>query len=115
MGGKVYGGTRSNTGGLEYRTAQPVGIKTRTNSIQNFEIYPNPNNGLFTVQLSIQDKQQVGVKIYDIRGTEVRSENWGLQNGSVDRKIDLSSLAKGIYFIHLQTDKNVVAKKVIIE
>jgi hypothetical protein len=75
----------------------------------DFEIYPNPNQGHFTI--SIPDNIEVAdLKIYNAFGKLITS-----QSANAEIMIDLSSQAKGIYFIHIQTNEKTLVEKVVVE
>ena len=77
--------------------------------LQKLSIYPNPNSGQFTVDFS-----NVNVNTFKIIGldgqliTQINLTN-SIQN------IDLSSLAKGIYFIQYEVNGLSQNKKIIIQ
>jgi hypothetical protein len=86
-------------------------VNIDTTSIQTQEInddvitiYPNPSNGLYTLNIKSSNlKSQVNnyCKIYDIFGNivmEKRIENFSLL---LNDRIDLTPMAKGIYFAEL--------------
>lgn len=79
----------------------------------NFNIYPNANNGLFTLELAKglpSDNNQV--RIYDINGKEIYS----METNDMKTAIDLSSQPKGIYFLKLfRGNIEVGAKKIVVE
>ncbi len=66
------------------------------------KIYPNPSNGLFTIQLD----KKAEVKVMNILGSVVYN-----QNLSGKSKIDLSNQASGIYFLNIDG----VSQKIIIK
>lgn len=70
-------------------------------------IYPNPNNGQFTIQSS----HDLRVKLVNALGQVVNEFKLTPDN---DFKVEVSGLAKGIYFIQAETDSNTMSKKVII-
>lgn len=74
----------------------------------NVAVYPNPTNGLFTIQLESKEKQLV--QLYDITGNIVLTQS--LENGN--GTIDASHLAAGVYTINIKGSESVVNKKLII-
>ena len=72
-------------------------------------IYPNPATTLLTVnsnQLAVQT-----VIIKDIQGRIIFKKNESFIGSQI---IDVSGLENGLYFIKLQTDHNLIEKKIII-
>ena len=58
-------------------------------------VYPNPNNGKFTIQSSV-NSGQLSVDVYNMLGQSVYSTSLNLSQGG-DLKIDLTSHPSGIY------------------
>ncbi len=74
----------------------------------NVAIYPNPTNGLFTIQLESKEKQLI--QLYDIAGNIVLTQS--LENGN--NTIDASYLAAGIYNISIKGNTSLTNKKLVI-
>ncbi len=84
----------------------PTGLKNQTETVMN--LYPNPSNGSFTIELNSKEKQSIHV--FDITGNEVLSQS--IENGKAI--IDGSHLASGIYNINIKGSDSVVNKKLVI-
>lgn len=80
----------------------------------NIDIYPNPSNGQIVVDVA-GETQGLNVSILDINGKLIQSEQIGKVSGSVRKAIDLSSVAKGMYFIKLDDGKDALTQKLIIQ
>jgi hypothetical protein len=77
----------------------------------DFSVFPNPNNGSFYLN-STMLQQQADVKVYDISGRTLLHRK--VQEPSGTLQIQLDDNTTGLYFIRVQTDKQVVVKKVMI-
>lgn len=78
-------------------------LKEFRNEEQNFLIYPNPVTNLLTMHL---DKEISSVVLMDLHGKKVASfEN--------KKKLDVSDLADGIYFVKVETGGGVLTSKFI--
>jgi beta-glucanase (GH16 family) len=75
-----------------------------------FNIYPNPNNGQFTLELN-NNEEKASVVVYDLMGKIVYSKN----SGQNIQKIDISEQAKGIYFVRVSIGEQVFNEKVIYQ
>jgi hypothetical protein len=63
-----------------------------------FNVYPNPGNGIFTVQINNPaSSNNYEAKIYDILGKSIYSTKMGYNN----MVVDISSYSAGIYFLKL--------------
>lgn len=78
-------------------------------------ISPNPSSGLFQVELEMESRSLLALEVYTIQGQKVMSKNIGWSNGSVNETIDLSEFSRGIYFLQLQINGEMVTKKLILE
>jgi predicted outer membrane repeat protein len=60
-----------------------------------FTLYPNPNNGEFTIQLNSNDSRIASYKIYDRMGFAIR--NVKVENASLEMNIRTEGLERGFY------------------
>lgn len=72
-----------------------------------FEVYPNPSNGMFT----IENSNITNIEVYDVTGKLV----WQANSNSNITSIDLSNYAKGVYTMKATANDNVFVKKLIVE
>ncbi len=85
-----------------------------TEDIQRWEIFPNPNNGKFTVSFTTRPTViPTYLKMYDLLGQLVHLAPVDLSGGQVIREIDRSDLPKGTYQIAIENAKMRVIKKVV--
>jgi hypothetical protein len=82
-----------------------VGLNKITNNGINASVYPNPNNGDFTITIS----NETSVKILNGIGQVVFSAN--LTQG--DNSISLNNQPKGIYFVQLKQGQEIKILKVV--
>ena len=79
----------------------------------NFKVYPNPNNGEFTIQ-NIGDAQQSSVKLMDIQGRVVYdSQYYFNENGT--KQIKVGKLNAGVYLLLLQSDGKLEQHRIVIQ
>ncbi|MEZ5198807.1 MAG: T9SS type A sorting domain-containing protein [Bacteroidales bacterium] len=78
------------------------------------QVFPNPNNGKFTIHLGNSAEKSWEVKIYNSFGKAVyatTAEN--LSHGNF--VVDLGKVDSGIYYIVLSTDETTMQEKIIIK
>ncbi|MBI4648727.1 MAG: T9SS type A sorting domain-containing protein, partial [Bacteroidia bacterium] len=80
----------------------------------SFKVFPNPNQGTFNVQFDLNQTQEISIVILDFLGKEIYSEKSQKQNGKLDRSIDLSNSAAGIYTLILKIGDNQLIEKLSI-
>ena len=113
-GNTGYGGT--NSMGVIYKYTLPTtGITEKTaksGTKELFTIYPNPNNGKFTIKLEGQHSTYK-FDVYNILGELIN----GITNKTslTTYDIDISNFPKGIYFIKLFDGENIYSEKVVLE
>ncbi len=80
----------------------------------NFSFYPNPNNGTFNLQFK-EVVSDFSVEIFDVTGKAVYVNEF-YQNSDLVKEIKIQDeISKGIYFMNIKTNENLVTKKIIIE
>jgi subtilisin family serine protease len=76
---------------------------------QQLSVYPNPNNGRFTVSSNLS--QPVSIEIVDAMGRLISSHP-NITNGKTE--IEIGNVSSGIYFIRFKVDGRVDIQKIII-
>ena len=77
-------------------------------------IYPNPVTGVSQIQVTLPDKQNAIIKIYDIQGRIVQQYN--LKNKAGIINISNTELKAGIYNVVLfDNGVNIDSKKIIVK
>ena len=76
------------------------------------ELYPNPNNGLFTIEMA-EETDDLQIKILDVAGKEIFNGNLKITNYSNTMRLDLKN---GIYFVEIQSQstQTKTIKKLVI-
>ena len=82
-----------------------------------FNIYPNPNDGKFTLKISNQYtiNRNMNLNIFALLGQTVYSESLEMSNKEFYKRINLSNLSKGLYFIRISDSKNDFTGKIVIQ
>jgi len=81
----------------------------------NFNIYPNPNNGVFSLNINETENKNLSLNIFNVLGQVVYTEN--IQNYTkVSKDINLSHLEKGLYTLSISNDEgSKTSKKIILQ
>jgi len=77
-------------------------------------IYPNPTNGFLNISI-IGVEQQLDLTISDINGQVWYAETLENIPRELNKKIDISGLAKGLYFFRLSTKDRVFHEKIVVQ
>ncbi len=73
-----------------------------------FKLYPNPTNSTFSIELSDFTISK-SISVYNALGQLM------LQQKTIEKIFDVSSYAKGMYVVEVQTDKGISRQKLIVE
>jgi hypothetical protein len=71
-------------------------------------IYPNPNQGVFTINNNLSAAKPMTVEVFNILGSKIYSET----TTASELKVDLGSVAKGVYVVKVMTEGNKYTAKV---
>jgi len=83
-----------------FDTVCPTSIK-EINSSQSINIYPNPSNGVFTIQSSVNSGQSI-VEVYNVLGEKIASS---YLIPDTRNTINLTFNSAGVYFYRIITEK----------
>ncbi|MDT8394547.1 MAG: T9SS type A sorting domain-containing protein, partial [Bacteroidales bacterium] len=78
-------------------------------------VFPNPNNGSFTIKLSSEHGQVIKMQIRSILGEVIFSEEELKVDGEYVKESDLSNYAEGIYFLLLENNNKVLTEKIVVQ
>jgi PKD repeat protein len=78
-------------------------------------LYPNPNDGKFSLTLNASGNHEVDIVIYNSTGIEVYAENGVKVSGKVTKNIDLPNLSKGVYNLKVTGENGSAVRKFVIQ
>ena len=81
--------------------------------VNSLIIYPNPATESFFISLSLQEKQESVVSVFDVIGNLISTHKYFEKD--LYTEIDVSSLSKGIYNVKIDYDKGMINKKIVIQ
>lgn len=88
----------------------PCAVGIEENNLFNLSLYPNPTNGVITIVLG-EVKQDVNTTLTNGLGQVILTENYTSTNFI---NLDINA-PKGIYFLQLESNGEVITKKIIKE
>jgi PKD repeat protein len=91
-----------------------TGIKTNVSEATQIALYPNPNAGVFTLQLSNASLTKTQISISNILGEVVYNIQEQLSNNALTKEIDLQNLVNGAYFMQVNMGSYTKTQKIII-
>lgn len=87
-------------------TQQPLGAS----------VFPNPNQGVFTVRAELPREQLLSIQVMDMAGRLVKTLQEPIRSsrGQLSRQVDLSGIKPGVYLVRLQGEFDQAAVKVVV-
>ncbi len=90
-------------------------VGLQDNDLSNtLSLYPNPNDGNFTLSFDFTTQKDVTIQVLDMSGRMIYSD---IENNimSYNKQIGLESAESGMYFVRIITTEGVVTEKVMIQ
>lgn len=89
-------------------------LNTPENTLTDFSIFPNPNNGNFTLQFSKAATSAIEVTVFDMRGRKIFENSYN-NEGAFNENIQLSNAQTGIYLVSVSDGVNKIVKRIAVE
>ncbi|MEO8151244.1 MAG: PKD domain-containing protein [Bacteroidia bacterium] len=78
-------------------------------------VYPNPNNGEFSVSMNTTQPGKFSIKVFNVMGTICFEDEWLVSPGASSQKLHLGNVAKGIYFLMIKDEKESAILKMVVQ
>jgi hypothetical protein len=92
-----------------------AGLNENNSPIQALSIYPNPIQDKINVSFNIQNEKTVTLKVTDIDGELIHTQNFEQISGSVNQSIDATKFPKGVYFVTISNESISETRKIVIQ
>ncbi len=112
--GELYIATVNAGGGAIYRIVD-MSMKLGTATANLVSLYPNPNNGQFSVEWSSMLNEDCEIEIMNMMGQKMTSEKRSSTIGMNTWSFSTNQLSPGSYFLVIHTTDGLVRKKFAIE
>jgi len=83
--------------------------------LNGFEVFPNPNNGIFTIKLNSLKDQEVIIELISSMGKIVYTEKLKINKGQFSKKLNVQHLSNQVYYLRINSKDGIISKKLIIE
>ncbi len=90
----------------------PLGVTE--NEKLDFSVYPNPNNGSFTIQSGKVVSDKVKVAVYDMQGRQIFNKDFD-GTGTFNQNIQLDNAAAGVYLLSVTDGERKDVKRIVIQ
>lgn len=88
----------------------PTSVEERPEDESNISLYPNPNNGIFTLKTNNVFSGVITMNVTDVMGRSLLKKNFEKPDSEI---VDLSTFNNGIYFVQITSGDFTEVKKVI--
>ncbi|MBJ7880896.1 reprolysin-like metallopeptidase [Gelidibacter salicanalis] len=96
---------------LQLCLARPLVIEGR--NFLAFGLFPNPNNGEFTVKLQSTSEEDISIEVFDMRGRRVFGNRFD-NTANFREVIRLDAVQSGMYLINISDGLKTVVKKILV-
>lgn len=95
-----------------------VDVVTAINSVNNveaLELFPNPTSNELNLKAGVEINSTLQVSFTDVAGRMVQQNSYSNLAVGQNQNINISNLAKGVYFVKVKTSKSENIQRVVIE
>jgi hypothetical protein len=89
-----------------------TGIDEHT--LNSYEVFPNPNNGTFTVKIRNKSNGQVTLRLQNMLSLPVFADKDNENSGNFAKTYNLNNLPSGIYVLTIQDNERTVNVKMVV-
>jgi PKD repeat protein len=83
--------------------------------ISEFNVYPNPNSGRFTLTLKGEPQTSLELSFTNVLGQRLLNERVNFNTGQISREFSFGQLPAGMYIFQVKSGDKAIFKKLIIE
>ncbi len=103
-----------NSWTLEVCVKAVTPLSNESFELENLSIYPNPNNGNFTIIFDNAINDSVNVNVYDLSGRSVYNKDFETSS-NFNENINLTNIKSGMYLVRILDGDRMVTKKIVIK
>ncbi len=81
----------------------------------SISVYPNPSNGLFTMDVNLNQSMKLDIVVVNVLGETVAVKEINALNGVSSEVIDLSTDAPGVYFLKIMSENVAISTQVLVK
>jgi subtilisin-like proprotein convertase family protein len=93
---------------------ETVTLSSTSVTLNDFVIFPNPNNGNFNIQFNSNSGNEIKVLVYDVRGRQIFQRSYN-NSGLFNENINLSNVQSGIYMVTVLDGVQKQVKKIVVQ
>jgi hypothetical protein len=86
---------------FKYSDTTSTGLNDEVAHLGDFLVYPNPSNGIVTLNYTTPNQGSAVLFVRDLTGKELVKEQLTMLRGSNNHTLNLAALSSGVYFLEL--------------
>ena len=83
--------------------------------IMNVDVYPNPSNGNFELVITNGFVSDFNIDVIDVDGRKIMEAMHESATAQYVKVFDLTALSKGVYFVRVITNNEMIVKRVVLQ
>lgn len=89
-------------------------LSTESFDFEEFSLFPNPNNGDFTIKFKSSSSNDIKINVYDMRGRAMMEKSY-FNSGNFNQNISLNNVEAGIYLVSIIDGPKKIVKRIVVE
>ncbi len=81
----------------------------------HIQLFPNPNNGGFTVALQGQAQAEIELALFNLTGQLINTAQFDFSTGSIQKELQYEQLKPGMYILRIRSGDQTVVRKVMVD
>ena len=114
-GDNTWGPGKINAYAAVKLATQQTGLYSFSGNRLDCALYPNPNNGFFTLDYSASKPDQLRIEVYNLNGERIYTCEWNTGAGINLQQLDLSTMPKGLYLIKVSSGEGTVVMRSLVQ
>ena len=102
-------------GAIKKILQMPAGVYNFQGQKLDCVLYPNPNNGQFTIDYTSAGSETITIEVISVAGSKVARKSWNVNAGNNRQQLDLSEFPKGFYIVRVASPEGYVNIKTLVE
>ncbi len=83
--------------------------------LTQFNLYPNPNTGAFTVEMNGLPQSEIEFTLFDELGQVIKRETADFGTGTLLRKLDYGQLPEAVYQLQIRAGETIKTVKIVVQ
>ena len=89
-------------------------LATEDFNFEDFSLFPNPNNGDFTIKFKSASSSDIKINVYDMSGRSILNKSYS-NSGNFNQNITLDQVQAGIYLVSIVDGSKKIVKRIIVQ